>query len=308
MGWGGTSRRSCCLFTNLYIYLLSFTIVHSKYSLVLCLVPSARYGPAPRGWFFPFLLGGARGGGASALRLGGFWGGRSASRGVSAAPLPWQQTPPSLGHFAAQYDFSSPPFLSAPLPGEQLSFSLRLCSPVPRGGRRARPPPCSPEDPLAWGGFLPGGCSAQGGRPLCACAAPALGGLGAYHRGGGGRRPTALAVLSSRPPRKRRRERRGRAMAGTALKRLMAEYKRESGEWRGRALLGLPFPLPLLTGSFWKPGRAGGRGPGGAVMAAGLGRGRPSPRGTSLCPRRPRFPGSRQLFGSTRPVELSLPP
>lgn len=39
-------------------------------------------------------------------------------------------------------------------------------------------------------------------------------------------------------------------MAGTALKRLMAEYKRESGEWRGRALLGLPSPLPLLTGSF----------------------------------------------------------
>lgn len=41
VGWGGMSSRSHCLFTDLYIYLLSFTIVYSKYSLLLCLVPYA---------------------------------------------------------------------------------------------------------------------------------------------------------------------------------------------------------------------------------------------------------------------------
>lgn len=60
---------------------------------------------------------------------------------------------------------------------------------------------------------------------------PGAGGrTGRYHRGDGGDRAPPSAPPSPRPLRPRtRKRRRGRAMAGTALKRLMAEYKRE---WR----------------------------------------------------------------------------
>lgn len=47
--WAGVggSCRSLCLFTDLYIYLLSFPIVYSKYSLVLCLLPYPSSARAP---------------------------------------------------------------------------------------------------------------------------------------------------------------------------------------------------------------------------------------------------------------------
>lgn len=95
-------------------------------------------------------------------------------------------------------------------------------------------------------------------------------------------------------------------MAGTALKRLMAEYKRESGQRRGRIVLGLtPRAAPsdrILFGARGVGGRRPGRGGGGG----GAARGPPPVQPAHVpVPRPPRLHVPRLLPGSARPPGLS---
>lgn len=150
MGWGGTSRRSCCLFTNLYIYLLSFTIVHSKYSLVLCLVPSAPYGRAPLGWFFPFLLGRSawrrrfRPPPWRLLRQQ-----KRKSRGCPLHPSLSSKTHPPWGISPHDTTFLRRLFSLLPSAASSCRFPSVSAARYLKGGRRARLSPCSPDEPLA---------------------------------------------------------------------------------------------------------------------------------------------------------------